>query len=63
MSTSALGCWLAKARGTEGIGSGSVQRKAGSVSYDLHEMVKCIRELEVENEFFKKAAALLTKDV
>ena len=52
VSTSVLGRWLAKARGTEGIGSGSAQRKAAPASQDPHEMAKRIRELELENEFF-----------
>lgn len=63
VSTSALGRWLAKARGTEGTGSGSAQRKADPASQDPHEMAKRIRELELENEFLKKAAAFFAKDV
>src|SRR5699024_121083 len=54
VSASALGHWLAKAQGTDGTGSGSHMREADSDSQDPTELAKRVRELEIENEFFKK---------
>lgn len=62
VSSSALGRWIAKAQGTEGRGSGW-HRKAGDPnSQDPAEMAKRIRELELENDFLKKAAAFFAKN-
>ena len=57
VSASALGRWVAAAQGTQGTGSGSHRRKAVFDSQDPAELSKRVRELELENEFFKKAAA------
>ncbi|MGP5295395.1 transposase, partial [Corynebacterium casei] len=56
VSASALGRWVAAAQGTQGTGSGSHLRKADPNSQDSAELSKRVRELELENEFLKKAA-------
>ena len=58
VSASALGRWVAAAQGT---GSGSHRRKADPNSQDAAELSKRVRELELENEFLKKAAAFFAK--
>lgn len=62
VSPSALGRWVATAQGTLGTGSGSHKRKADPTSSDPAEMVKRIKELELENEFLIKAAAFFAKN-
>ena len=63
VSASALGRWVAAAQGTQGAGSGSHRRKANPDSQDPSELSKRVRELELEleNEFLKKAAAFFAK--
>ena len=61
VAPSTLGRWVAEAKGTVGTGSGSHRRKADPTSQDPQEMAKRIRELEIENEFLKKAAAFFAK--
>lgn len=56
VSASALGRWVAAVQGTQGTGSGSHLRKADPNSQDAAELSKHVRELELENEFLKKAA-------
>lgn len=46
-------------QGTQGAGSGSHLRKADPNSQDAAELSKRVRELELENEFFKKSGRLL----
>ena len=60
VSASALGRWVAQ--GTEGTGSGSHMRKADPNSQDPTELAKRVRELEIENEFLKKAAAFFARE-
>lgn len=62
VSASALGRWVAKAQGTVGTGSGSHMRKADPDSQDPTELAKRVRELEIENEFLKKAAAFFARE-
>ncbi|WP_257183697.1 transposase [Corynebacterium cystitidis] len=62
IATSTLGRWVAQQQGTAGTGSGSHRRKADPNLDDPAEMAKRIAELERENEFLKKAAALLAKE-
>ena len=62
VSISTLGRWVAQAQGTLGTGSGSARRKADPTSHDPAELAKRVRELEIENEFLKKAAAFFAKE-
>lgn len=62
VSTSALGRWVAKAQGTEGKGTGWHRKPADVHSQDPAELAKRVRELELENEFLKKAAAFFAKN-
>ncbi|SES34065.1 Transposase [Corynebacterium cystitidis DSM 20524] len=63
IAKSTLDRWIAQETGTLGTGSGS-HRKAGDPdSDDPQEMAKIIAELRKENEFLKKAAALLAKEI
>lgn len=48
-----MGRWLAKAKGTEGAGSGKAQRKVDLTNQDPCESAESIRELERENEVLK----------
>lgn len=61
VTTSTLARWLQEASGTRGSGSGSHMRKADPKSHDSDELLKRVRELELENEFLKKAAAFFAQ--
>lgn len=54
VSSSILSRWLQEATGAGGSGSGSHLRKADVSSDDPSELLKRVRELELENEFLKK---------
>ncbi|WP_257203478.1 transposase [Corynebacterium cystitidis] len=63
IAKSTLDRWIAMQQGTLGTGSGSHRRTGDPDSDDPQEMAKVIAELRKENEFLKKAAALLAKEI